>query len=58
VSDVADRFAPAEHQADTLPSRWQVAFTTTDSGRPRAYVAHFVWGLLQTVEEDHRKSDL
>lgn len=56
VSDVAERFAATEHQGDTLPSRWQVAFTATGpgagSGEPRSYVAHFVWGLLQTVEED------
>lgn len=51
VSDVAGRFPAAEHQADTLPSRWQVAFSSADSGESRAYVAHFVWGLLQTVEE-------
>ncbi|MFB9837737.1 hypothetical protein [Actinoallomurus acaciae] len=51
VSDVATRFAPARHQADTVPSRWQVGFTAPGE-RPRSYVAHFVWGLLQTVEED------
>jgi hypothetical protein len=46
VGDVAERFAPAEHQADTVPSRWQVSFE--EGSRP--YVAHFVWGLLQAVE--------
>ncbi len=45
VGDVAERFAPAEHHADTLPSRWQVSFTAQGD----AYVAHFVWGLLQAV---------
>jgi hypothetical protein len=48
VGDVAERFAPAHHQADTLPSRWQVTFSTPGA---RSYVAHFVWGLLQAVEE-------
>src|SRR4051812_46643597 len=52
VSDVAERFAPARHQADTLPSRWQVAFSAPETDEARAYVAHFVWGLLQTVEEE------
>ena len=52
VSDVAGRFAAVEHRADTLPSRWQVAFSATESGESRSYVAHFVWGLLQTVEQD------
>jgi hypothetical protein len=52
VGDVADRFAPAEHQADTVPSRWQVGFEAD----ARPYVAHFVWGLLQTVEGPGRRS--
>jgi hypothetical protein len=47
VGDVAERFAPARHQADTVPSRWQVMFTGPDA---RPYVADFVWGLLQAVE--------
>jgi hypothetical protein len=47
VGDVAERFAPARHQADTVPSRWQVTFTGPDA---RPYVADFVWGLLQAVE--------
>jgi hypothetical protein len=56
VGDVARLFAPVRHQADTLPSRWQVAFSVPDGSAPdgdgvRHYVAHFVWGLLQTVEE-------
>jgi hypothetical protein len=51
VSDVAARFAPAQHQADTVPSRWHVTFSAPDCDGARSYVAHFVWGLLQTVEE-------
>ncbi len=47
VGDVAQRFAPVEHRADMLPSRWQTVFSTGDT----SYVAHFVWGLLQVVEE-------
>jgi hypothetical protein len=56
VSDVATRFAPVRHQADTVPSRWEVGFSAPDpgGGGSRAYVAHFVWGLLQTVEKDDR----
>ncbi|MGI8329261.1 hypothetical protein ACRYCC_04805 [Actinomadura scrupuli] len=56
VGDVAARFAPAGHRADNVPSRWQVTFSAPggdgdggDGARP--YVAHFVWGLLQAVEE-------
>jgi hypothetical protein len=53
VSDVAERFPPVRHRADTVPSRWQVCFTAPGAGAaPRPYVAHFVWGLLQTVEQD------
>jgi hypothetical protein len=55
VGDVADRFAPAEHQADTLPSRWQVHFTAPGPEGTGPYVAHFVWGLLQTVEADDER---
>ncbi|WP_433172028.1 hypothetical protein [Actinoallomurus sp. CA-150999] len=51
VNDVAERFAPVQHQAETVPSRWHVAFSTPDGDGRRSYVAHFVWGLLQTVEE-------
>lgn len=51
VGDVAERFAPARHHADTLPSRWQVSFSAPGEEGPRAYVAHFVWGLLQAVED-------
>src|SRR3569833_248380 len=48
VSDVAERFAPVRHRAETVPSRWEVGFSSGTQG----YVARFVWGLLQTVEED------
>lgn len=51
VADVAERFAPVRHQAETVPSRWHVVFAAADRGRRRSYVAHFVWGLLQAVEE-------
>lgn len=49
IEDVAERFAPVRHHPDTTPSRWQVTFT--EPGGARSYVAHFVWGLLQAVEE-------
>jgi hypothetical protein len=51
VGDVAGRFGPATHRAGTTPSRWHVAFPAPDGDRERSYVAHFVWGLLQAVEE-------
>ncbi|WP_460339206.1 hypothetical protein [Actinoallomurus acanthiterrae] len=51
VNDVAERFAPVRHQAESVPSRWHVTFSAPDGGRRRSYVAHFVWGLLQAVEE-------
>ncbi len=47
VGDVARCFAPVDHRADMLPSRWQSVFSTPEG----SYVAHFVWGLLQVVEE-------
>jgi hypothetical protein len=47
VGDVAERFAPVEHHSGEVPSRWHVVFSA--AGRTR--VAHFVWGLLQTVED-------
>ncbi|GAA2433129.1 hypothetical protein GCM10010191_54040 [Actinomadura vinacea] len=49
VGDLDRRFGgdrPLRHQAGDAPSRWHVTFSTADDGR---YVAHFVWGLLQTV---------
>ena len=46
VGDLDRRFGPVEHQPGEVPSRWHVTFTVPDEG---AYVAHFVWGLLQTV---------
>ncbi|MBC6458989.1 hypothetical protein [Actinomadura sp. HBU206391] len=49
VGDVAMRFAPVQHHADTVPSRWHVVFSPADGAPSR--VAHFVWGLLQTVED-------
>jgi hypothetical protein len=51
VGDVAAGFAPVQHRADTVPSRWHVTFSAPDGDGARPYVAHFVWGLLQTVEE-------
>ncbi|MEV0401492.1 hypothetical protein [Actinoallomurus sp. NPDC050550] len=51
VNDVAERFAPVRHQAESVPSRWHVIFSAPDGGRRRSYAAHFVWGLLQAVEE-------
>jgi hypothetical protein len=48
VGDVAERYAPVRHHPDTTPSRWQVVFSPGDG---RSLVAHFVWGLLQTLTE-------
>jgi hypothetical protein len=48
---VTTRFTPAQHHADTVPSRWHVTFSAPDGDVTRAYVAHFVWGLLQSVEK-------
>jgi hypothetical protein len=50
VGDLAGRFAPVQHHADTVPSRWHVVFSSAADGA-RSRVAHFVWGLLQTVED-------
>jgi hypothetical protein len=46
VGDVEARFAPVEHQPGDAPSRWHTTFSAPDG---TAHVAHFVWGLLQTV---------
>ena len=52
VSDVDAAFPPAEHREGSAPSRWTVAFNAPDgAGRPVPLLGHFVWGLLQTVEE-------
>ena len=46
VGDVAGRFADVVHRVGDAPSRWQSTITTSGG----THVAHFVWGLLQTVE--------
>lgn len=46
VDDVDQRFGTVAHQDGEVPSRWHATFSAPDGG---AYVAHFVWGLLQTV---------
>ncbi|MFC5750567.1 hypothetical protein [Actinomadura rugatobispora] len=51
VGDLDLRFGGAgtlRHQAGEVPSRWHVTFTREENGGG-TYVAHFVWGLLQTV---------
>ena len=57
VGDLDRCFDGVQHQAGEVPSRWHATFTVPD-GRPGGaegeaegpvYVAHFVWGLLQTV---------
>jgi hypothetical protein len=47
VDDVARRFTTTSHRPDSIPSRWHLTFTAP--GQDDTYVAHFVWGLLQTV---------
>jgi hypothetical protein len=46
VGDMDRLFAPVEHSPGEVPSRWHVGFSADGA----AYVAHFVWGLLQAVE--------
>ncbi|MEU8347718.1 hypothetical protein AB0C74_38975 [Spirillospora sp. NPDC048832] len=46
VGDVDARFGAVAHQDGDAPSRWHATITLPDGDR---YVAHFVWGLLQTV---------
>jgi hypothetical protein len=46
VADVDERFGAVAHQDGDAPSRWHATFTGPDGG---TYVAHFVWGLLQSV---------
>ncbi|MFI0357509.1 hypothetical protein [Actinomadura sp. 9N407] len=46
VGDMDRLFAPVEHAPGEVPSRWHVGFAAEGS----AYMAHFVWGLLQAVE--------
>ncbi|WP_123669911.1 hypothetical protein [Actinocorallia herbida] len=48
VADLDLRFGPLAHREGEGPSRWTASFTTPDGSR---HVAHFVWGLLQTVAE-------
>jgi hypothetical protein len=52
VGDLDQCFEDVQHQAGEVPSRWHTTFTTPDDRRPGegpTFVAHFVWGLLQTV---------
>ncbi|SFO65935.1 hypothetical protein [Actinomadura madurae] len=46
VGDVDERFGAVAHQDGDAPSRWHATLTAPDG---TTYVAHFVWGLLQTV---------
>ncbi|CNG16227.1 Uncharacterised protein [Mycobacterium tuberculosis] len=46
VGDVDARFGAVAHQDGDAPSRWHATITMPDG---ETYVAHFVWGLLQTV---------
>ncbi|WP_067452617.1 hypothetical protein [Actinomadura macra] len=46
IGDLDARFGAVAHQDGEAPSRWHVTFSTPDGS---SYVAHFVWGLLQTV---------
>ncbi|GAB2823568.1 hypothetical protein GCM10022221_22170 [Actinocorallia aurea] len=48
VGDLDARFGPLAHREGEGPSRWTAGFTAPDGSR---HVAHFVWGLLQTVAE-------
>lgn len=45
VGDVGERLGTVAHQDGEAPSRWHATISTPDG----AYVAHFVWGLLQRV---------
>ncbi|MGP4026993.1 hypothetical protein [Actinomadura sp. 3N407] len=45
VGDVDECFGTVAHQDGDVPSRWHATITTSGD----TYVAHFVWGLLQTV---------
>lgn len=47
---LGDRFGTVRHFPGETPSRWHVEFTA--DGHP--FAAHFVWGLLQTVESTGR----
>ncbi|GGT91278.1 hypothetical protein [Actinomadura citrea] len=47
VGDLDARFGAVAHQDGEVPSRWHATLTGPDG---TAFVAHFVWGLLQTVE--------
>jgi hypothetical protein len=57
VGDLDQRFDGVRHEAGEVPSRWHATFTLPDSasggsgapGEGPTFVAHFVWGLLQTV---------
>jgi hypothetical protein len=48
VGDLDQSFDNVRHQAGEVPSRWHATFTTPED-REATFVAHFVWGLLQTV---------
>ncbi|MEU9866364.1 hypothetical protein AB0C87_00800 [Actinomadura sp. NPDC048021] len=47
AGDVDARFGAVAHQDGEVPSRWHATITGPDGA---VLVAHFVWGLLQTVE--------
>jgi hypothetical protein len=51
VADLDQRFDGVRHQPGDVPSRWHATFALPDDepGEGPTYVAHFVWGLLQTV---------
>lgn len=46
VGDLGARFGALAHQDGDAPSRWHATLTTPDG----TFAAHFVWGLLQTVD--------
>ncbi|MCX4677436.1 hypothetical protein OG413_19380 [Streptomyces sp. NBC_01433] len=47
VDEVARAFAPARPMEGSAPTRWALAITEPDSGRP--FVAEFTWGLFQRL---------
>jgi len=46
AGDLDGRFGAVAHQDGEVPSRWHATLAMPDGS---SYVAHFVWGLLQTV---------
>ncbi|MEV5684575.1 MULTISPECIES: hypothetical protein [unclassified Streptomyces] len=47
VEEVARAFAPARPMEGSAPTRWALAITDPESGRP--FVAEFTWGLFQRL---------